>query len=109
MRYSLQRLMNLALEWAQQLSLMKGVKVFDLSGGFRSERILSDYPTFYGFEHQSFEAALAQAKYGLAEWLPSDFNDATYSCSAWVAILQRAYCHLKPITTANKLNVDKWS
>ncbi|WP_105188386.1 N-acetyl-gamma-glutamyl-phosphate reductase [Pseudoalteromonas sp. T1lg48] len=46
--------------------LAKGLKVFDLSGGFR----LADadlYEEFYGFTHQHPEL-LAQAVYGLAEW-----------------------------------------
>ena len=46
-------------EWAQQF-VDAGVKVFDLSGGFRLKNP-SDYPTFYGFQHQSL-SALALAK-----------------------------------------------
>lgn len=88
-------------EWAQQF-VEAGIKVFDLSGGFRLKNA-SDYPTFYGFEHQSL-SALAQAKYGLAEWLPSDFNDAQIvavpGCYPTASLLS-----LKPITTA-KLNVE---
>ncbi|WDE12490.1 N-acetyl-gamma-glutamyl-phosphate reductase [Thalassomonas haliotis] len=43
-----------------------GIKVFDLSGGFRLKE-LADYPHYYGFEHQDINT-LSQAHYGLAEW-----------------------------------------
>ncbi|WDE04760.1 N-acetyl-gamma-glutamyl-phosphate reductase [Thalassomonas viridans] len=43
-----------------------GIKVFDLSGGFRL-KAPADYPLYYGFEHQDTHA-LSRAQYGLAEW-----------------------------------------
>jgi N-acetyl-gamma-glutamyl-phosphate reductase len=56
---------DFSAEWAQGF-VDAGVKVFDLSGGFRLKKA-SDYPKYYGFEHAD-TAALASAKYGLAEW-----------------------------------------
>ncbi|SEL38393.1 N-acetyl-gamma-glutamyl-phosphate reductase [Colwellia chukchiensis] len=52
-------------QWAQAF-LDVGIKVFDLSGGFRLKDP-SLYPQHYGFEHQAL-AALEKAQYGLAEW-----------------------------------------
>jgi N-acetyl-gamma-glutamyl-phosphate reductase len=52
-------------DWAQAF-VGAGVKVFDLSGGFRLKDA-ADYPKYYGFEHANTDA-LAKAKYGLAEW-----------------------------------------
>ena len=60
-------------EWAN-IFLEVGVKVFDLSGGFRLKDA-ADYPTYYGFEHHNL-SALEQAKYGLAEWLDESFADS---------------------------------
>ena len=48
-------------QWATKF-IDKGVKVLDLSGGFRLNQ-LSDYPQYYGFEHQ-FPDSLALAQYG---------------------------------------------
>ncbi|WP_448212625.1 N-acetyl-gamma-glutamyl-phosphate reductase [Colwellia sp. MEBiC06753] len=88
-------------QWASAF-LAKGVKVFDLSGGFRLKQP-QDYPTYYGFEHQSLDA-LAQAKYGLAEWLDDDFNStnlvAVPGCYPTASLLS-----LKPITV-NGLQQD---
>ncbi|MBO9491570.1 N-acetyl-gamma-glutamyl-phosphate reductase [Endozoicomonas sp. G2_1] len=50
-----------------------GIKVFDLSGGFRLKQA-ADYPTYYGFEHSDLNA-LASAEYGLAEWLEADLQN----------------------------------
>lgn len=50
--------------------LAAGLVVFDLSGAFR----LKDpalYPKFYGYDH-AHPDLLAQAPYGLAEWIPTD-------------------------------------
>ena len=84
-------------QWAQAF-VEKGVKVFDLSGGFRLKEA-TDYPVFYGFEHHSLDA-LAQAKYGLAEWLPENFTEtdlvAVPGCYPTASLLS-----LKPITCAN--------
>jgi len=54
--------------------LEAGLKVIDLSGGFRLGAT-EDYPTFYGFEHQQ-EQWLQQAVYGLAEWYPEEIAAA---------------------------------
>ncbi|MDV6316169.1 N-acetyl-gamma-glutamyl-phosphate reductase [Idiomarina sp. HP20-50] len=60
---------NLAPEF-----LEAGLKVLDLSGGFRLSS--SDlYPEFYGFEHPQ-EKWLQQAVYGLAEWYPQAITEA---------------------------------
>ncbi|NMP30490.1 N-acetyl-gamma-glutamyl-phosphate reductase [Thalassotalea sp. M1531] len=83
-------------DWAQAF-VEKGVKVFDLSGGFRLKEP-ADYPIYYGFEHHSLRA-LAQAQYGLAEWLPDNFSDtqlvAVPGCYPTASLLS-----LKPITAA---------
>ena len=83
-------------EWAQAF-IDKGVTVFDLSGGFRLKDP-ADYPTYYGFEHQSLNA-LANAQYGLAEWLTDDFANtqlvAVPGCYPTASLLS-----LKPITSA---------
>ncbi|WP_286233819.1 N-acetyl-gamma-glutamyl-phosphate reductase [Thalassotalea sediminis] len=60
-------------EWAQQF-LNKGVKVIDLSGGFRL-KTAADYPHYYGFEHHDL-SALSQAVYGLAEWNETLISDS---------------------------------
>ena len=84
-------------DWAQAF-VNKGVKVFDLSGGFRLKDS-ADYPTFYGFEHKSL-SALAQAKYGLAEWQQDDIANtqlvAVPGCYPTASLLS-----LKPITSNN--------
>lgn len=88
-------------EWANAF-VEAGVKVFDLSGGFRLKNA-ADYPKFYGFEHANVNA-LAQANYGLAEW---QFNDIANSnliavpgCYPTASLLS-----LKPITS-NQLQVE---
>lgn len=88
-------------DWAQ-LFVEAGVKVFDLSGGFRLKKP-EDYPTFYGFEHANIDA-LAQAKYGLAEWEQDNIANtnliAVPGCYPTASLLS-----LKPIT-CNKLQVE---
>ncbi|MEL7799275.1 N-acetyl-gamma-glutamyl-phosphate reductase [Idiomarina loihiensis] len=54
--------------------LAAGLKVIDLSGGFRLNAT-EDYPSFYGFEHQQ-DSWLQQAVYGLAEWYPQEIAAA---------------------------------
>ncbi|MDG1753110.1 MAG: N-acetyl-gamma-glutamyl-phosphate reductase [Thalassotalea sp.] len=84
-------------DWAQSF-VDAGVKVFDLSGGFRLKNS-SDYPTFYGFEHKHL-TALAQAKYGLAEWEQENIAAtqlvAVPGCYPTASLLS-----LKPITSNN--------
>lgn len=84
-------------DWAQAF-VEAGVKVFDLSGGFRLKKP-QDYPTFYGFEHANIDA-LAQAKYGLAEWQQADIANtdlvAVPGCYPTASLLS-----LKPITNNN--------
>jgi len=88
-------------DWAQAF-VEAGVKVFDLSGGFRLKKP-QDYPTFYGFEHANIDA-LAQAKYGLAEWQQADIANtdlvAVPGCYPTASLLA-----LKPITN-NNLHVE---
>lgn len=88
-------------DWAKSF-VDAGVKVFDLSGGFRLKNA-SDYPTFYGFEHANTDA-LAQAKYGLAEWQQDDIAEtdliAVPGCYPTASLLS-----LKPITS-NNLHVE---
>ncbi|QBG35879.1 N-acetyl-gamma-glutamyl-phosphate reductase [Litorilituus sediminis] len=88
-------------DWAQAF-VDKGVKVFDLSGGFRLKNA-QDYPQFYGFEHANTQA-LATAKYGLAEWQAEDIKNtslvAVPGCYPTASLLA-----LKPITT-NNLHVE---
>jgi N-acetyl-gamma-glutamyl-phosphate reductase len=82
-------------DWAQSF-VDAGVKVFDLSGGFRLNNA-EDYPKFYGFEHAKI-GALAQAKYGLAEWQHDDITNsdliAVPGCYPTASLLS-----LKPITS----------
>nr|WP_026301563.1 N-acetyl-gamma-glutamyl-phosphate reductase [Colwellia piezophila] len=82
-------------DWAQAF-VEAGVKVFDLSGGFRLKDA-NDYPKYYGFEHANTDA-LASAKYGLAEWQQDDIADtnlvAVPGCYPTASLL----C-LKPLTT----------
>ncbi|OUR61783.1 N-acetyl-gamma-glutamyl-phosphate reductase [Colwellia sp. 39_35_sub15_T18] len=88
-------------DWAQAF-VVAGIKVFDLSGGFRLKKAV-DYPTFYGFEHANTEA-LAQAKYGLAEWQQADIAQsnliAVPGCYPTASLLS-----LKPITS-NHFHVE---
>lgn len=75
-----------------------GIKVFDLSGGFRL-KAAEDYPTFYGFEHKSV-SDLAKAQYGLAEWEADNIAKtdliAVPGCYPTASLLS-----LKPITSNN--------
>jgi len=84
-------------DWAQAF-VDAGVKVFDLSGGFRLKDP-EDYPKFYGFEHANL-GALVQAKYGLAEWQSDDIANtdlvAVPGCYPTASLLS-----LKPITSNN--------
>ncbi|MDX2368267.1 MAG: N-acetyl-gamma-glutamyl-phosphate reductase [Colwellia sp.] len=84
-------------DWAHAF-VEAGVKVFDLSGGFRLKNP-QDYPTFYGFEHANVEA-LSSAKYGLAEWHQDDIANtnliAVPGCYPTASLLS-----LKPITSNN--------
>lgn len=88
-------------DWAQAF-VDAGVKVFDLSGGFRLKRP-EDYPKYYGFEHANIDA-LDSAQYGLAEWQQDDIADtnlvAVPGCYPTASLLS-----LKPITT-NELHVE---
>ncbi len=84
-------------DWAQAF-VDAGVKVFDLSGGFRLKDA-ADYPKYYGFEHANTDA-LATAKYGLAEWQQEDIANtnlvAVPGCYPTASLL----C-LKPLTVNN--------
>lgn len=88
-------------EWAN-IFLDVGVKVIDLSGGFRLKNA-SDYPTYYGFEHKNL-AALEQANYGLVEWLDESFAQSSIvavpGCYPTATLLG-----LKPITE-NNLHIE---
>ena len=88
-------------DWAQAF-VEAGVKVFDLSGGFRLKNA-QDYPKYYGFEHHNI-TALAQAKYGLAEWQQADIANtnlvAVPGCYPTASLLA-----LKPITS-NHLHIE---
>ncbi len=82
-------------DWAQAF-VDAGVKVLDLSGGFRLKNP-EDYPKYYGFEHANIDALL-QAKYGLAEWQHADIANtnlvAVPGCYPTASLLS-----LKPITS----------
>ena len=84
-------------DWAHAF-VEAGVKVFDLSGGFRLKDP-QDYPKFYGFEHANIDA-LSIAKYGLAEWHQDDIAStnliAVPGCYPTASLLS-----LKPITSNN--------
>ncbi|MGL1956052.1 MAG: N-acetyl-gamma-glutamyl-phosphate reductase [Colwellia sp.] len=84
-------------DWAQAF-VDAGVKVFDLSGGFRLKQA-QDYPTFYGFKHANTDA-LASAIYGLAEWQAPEIANtnlvAVPGCYPTASLLA-----LKPITSNN--------
>jgi len=88
-------------DWAQAF-VDAGVKVFDLSGGFRLKDA-NDYPKYYGFEHANTDA-LANAKYGLAEWQQGDIANtnlvAVPGCYPTASLL----C-LKPLTS-NSLHIE---
>jgi len=92
---------NFSADWAQAF-LDVGVKVFDLSGGFRLKEA-SDYPKYYGFEHADTNA-LAKAIYGLAEWQEDEIANtnlvAVPGCYPTASLL----C-LKPLTS-NNLHVE---
>ena len=81
-------------QWGKKF-IEAGIKVFDLSGGFRLKNA-SDYPKYYQFEHQC-ESTLAQAQYGLAEWHQADIANAELiavpGCYPTASLLA-----LKPIT-----------
>lgn len=81
--------------WAKTF-LNKGIKVFDLSGGFRLKDT-SNYPTFYDFEHQDL-TSLNQAVYGLAEWQEEKIKSANLvavpGCYPTASLLS-----LKPVTS----------
>ncbi|WP_440876998.1 N-acetyl-gamma-glutamyl-phosphate reductase [Thalassotalea sp. PLHSN55] len=88
-------------DWAKAF-VDAGVKVFDLSGGFRLSNP-ADYPTYYGFEHKN-QDALEQAVYGLAEWNAEAIANtnlvAVPGCYPTASLLS-----LKPITS-NNLHVE---
>ncbi|MDT0603745.1 N-acetyl-gamma-glutamyl-phosphate reductase [Thalassotalea castellviae] len=88
-------------DWAQSF-VDAGIKVFDLSGGFRLKDS-QDYPTYYGFEHKHL-TALSQAKYGLAEWESENIATtqlvAVPGCYPTASLLS-----LKPLT-ANQLHLE---
>ena len=75
-----------------------GVKVFDLSGGFRL-KAPEDYPKYYGFEHQD-TSLLTQAQYGLAEWQHQQISStnlvAVPGCYPTASLLA-----LKPVISKN--------
>lgn len=81
--------------WAQKF-IDQGIKVFDLSGGFRLKDA-AQYPKHYGFEHQALKA-LQQAQYGLAEWQETAIAGskliAVPGCYPTASLLS-----LKPITS----------
>ncbi len=83
--------------WAQAF-VEAGVKVFDLSGGFRLKNA-ADYPQYYGFEHADVNT-LAKAQYGLAEWQAQEIANADLiavpGCYPTASLLS-----LKPITRNN--------
>ncbi len=85
---------DFSADWAQAF-VDAGVRVFDLSGGFRLKNA-DDYPKYYGFEHAN-KTALASAKYGLAEWQQDDIADtelvAVPGCYPTASLLS-----LKPLT-----------
>lgn len=88
-------------DWAQSF-VDAGIKVFDLSGGFRLKNS-QDYPTFYGFEHKHL-TALSQAKYGLAEW-ESENIAATQLVAVPGCYPTASLLSLKPLT-ANHLHLE---
>ena len=87
--------------WAQKF-IDLGVKVFDLSGGFRLNNA-QDYPKYYGFEHGDSKA-LSTAQYGLAEWQQEEIANtqliAVPGCYPTASLLS-----LKPLTS-NNLHVE---
>lgn len=81
-------------QWAHAF-IEFGVKVFDLSGGFRLKNS-SDYPQYYGFEHKQL-STLQSAVYGLAEWQANEVENAQLiavpGCYPTASLLA-----LKPVT-----------
>lgn len=81
-------------QWAGSF-LENGIKVFDLSGGFRLNQ-MQDYPTYYGFDHPDHQL-IEQAVYGLAEWQAEHIANANLvavpGCYPTASLLA-----LKPIT-----------
>jgi len=88
---------DFSADWAQAF-VEAGVKVFDLSGGFRLKDA-QDYPKYYGFEHSNTDA-LASAKYGLAEWQETDIAQADLVAVPGCYPTASLLC-LKPITVNN--------
>ncbi len=84
-------------DWAQKF-VDAGVKVFDLSGGFRLKDA-ADYPKYYGFEHTD-TASLALAQYGLAEWQAQEIA-ATHLIAVPGCYPTASLLSLKPITHNN--------
>jgi N-acetyl-gamma-glutamyl-phosphate reductase len=84
-------------DWAHKF-IDAGVKVFDLSGGFRLKNA-DDYPTYYGFEHKDTKALLS-AEYGFAEWQQADILKtnlvAVPGCYPTASLVA-----LKPVTVNN--------
>lgn len=62
-----------SVQWAPAF-LDIGVKVFDLSGGFRLKE-KGAYSKYYGFEHHNSQL-LTEAVYGLAEWQAKQISQA---------------------------------
>jgi N-acetyl-gamma-glutamyl-phosphate reductase len=81
-------------QWAPAF-IDAGIKVFDLSGGYRLKDA-SQYPKHYGFEHHCTET-LASAQYGLAEWQADEIKTsqliAVPGCYPTASLLA-----LKPVT-----------
>ncbi|GHF87028.1 N-acetyl-gamma-glutamyl-phosphate reductase [Thalassotalea marina] len=88
-------------QWASHF-LQHGIKVFDLSGGFRLNQP-QDYPQYYGFEHPNNDL-INQAVYGLAEWQRQQIATAKLvavpGCYPTASLLA-----LKPITN-NQLHAE---
>jgi len=83
-----------SVQWAHEF-LNIGIKVFDLSGGFRLKNS-NDYPKYYGFAHEDLRH-LASAQYGLAEWYQNEIKQANLiavpGCYPTASLLA-----LKPVT-----------
>jgi len=92
---------DFSADWAQAFVDL-GVKVFDLSGGFRLKEP-QDYPKYYGFEHANIDA-LMSAQYGLAEWEHQDIAKANLVAVPGCYPTASLLC-LKPITS-NDLQLD---
>ncbi len=63
-----------SVEWAPKF-VAAGVKVFDLSGGFRLKDVHL-YPQYYGFNHKQSDL-LTTAQYGLAEWYQTNIANTS--------------------------------